>query len=205
MRVGVGGDGAGNGRSGAKLLCSCLRLLLLRAEMGEHLVKHGDGVKDIAFEVEDCDFIVQVGSPAAPSRSHPQKGEERRGRAWGRLPTAWGSCGRGGFSPPAQKAKERGAVVVKEPWVEEDKFGKVKFAVIQTVSGRAEPPPRSGVCGNRLDPGGPQKTRTTTQLLPPLSQYGDTTHTLIEKLNYKGLFLPGYHPPLFKDPLLPKL
>ncbi|KAM9624887.1 4-hydroxyphenylpyruvate dioxygenase isoform 1-T1 [Morphnus guianensis] len=93
-------------------------------EMGEHLVKHGDGVKDVAFEVEDCDFIVQ-------------------------------------------KAKERGAVVVKEPWVEEDKFGKVKFAVIQT--------------------------------------YGDTTHTLIEKLNYKGLFLPGYHPPLFKDPLLPKL
>ncbi|XP_014109171.1 PREDICTED: 4-hydroxyphenylpyruvate dioxygenase isoform X2 [Pseudopodoces humilis] len=93
-------------------------------EMGEHLVKHGDGVKDVAFEVEDCDFIVQ-------------------------------------------KAKERGAVVVKEPWVEQDKFGKVKFAVIQT--------------------------------------YGDTTHTLIEKLNYKGLFLPGYQPPLFKDPLLPKL
>uniref|UniRef100_A0A8C3ULV5 4-hydroxyphenylpyruvate dioxygenase n=1 Tax=Catharus ustulatus TaxID=91951 RepID=A0A8C3ULV5_CATUS len=93
-------------------------------EMGEHLVKHGDGVKDVAFEVEDCDFIVQ-------------------------------------------KAKERGAVVVKEPWVEQDKFGKVKFAVIQT--------------------------------------YGDTTHTLIENINYKGLFLPGYHPPLFKDPLLPKL
>lgn len=45
----------------------------------------------------------------------------------------------------------------------------------------------------------------TTQPLSPLSQYGDTTHTLIEKLNYKGLFLPGYHPPLFKDPLLPKL
>uniref|UniRef100_A0A4X1UAB3 4-hydroxyphenylpyruvate dioxygenase n=1 Tax=Sus scrofa TaxID=9823 RepID=A0A4X1UAB3_PIG len=28
-------------------------------EMGDHLVKHGDGVKDIAFEVEDCDYIVQ--------------------------------------------------------------------------------------------------------------------------------------------------
>uniref|UniRef100_A0A8C0ITC8 4-hydroxyphenylpyruvate dioxygenase n=2 Tax=Chelonoidis abingdonii TaxID=106734 RepID=A0A8C0ITC8_CHEAB len=93
-------------------------------EMGKHLVKHGDGVKDIAFEVEDCDFIVE-------------------------------------------KAKERGAVIVKEPWVEEDKYGKVKFAVIQT--------------------------------------YGDTTHTLIENLNYKGLFLPGFEPPLFKDPLLPKL
>uniref|UniRef100_A0A803YII1 4-hydroxyphenylpyruvate dioxygenase n=1 Tax=Meleagris gallopavo TaxID=9103 RepID=A0A803YII1_MELGA len=63
-------------------------------EMGEHMVKHGDGVKDVAFEVEDCDFIVQ---------------------------------------------------------------------------------------------------------------YGDTTHTLVEKINYKGLFLPGYHAPLFRDPLLPKL
>ena len=30
------------------------------AEMGEHLVKHGDGVKDIAFTVEDCDFLVKV-------------------------------------------------------------------------------------------------------------------------------------------------
>lgn len=32
----------------------------LTTEMGDHLVKHGDGVKDIAFEVEDCDYIVQV-------------------------------------------------------------------------------------------------------------------------------------------------
>uniref|UniRef100_A0AAY4EP57 4-hydroxyphenylpyruvate dioxygenase n=1 Tax=Denticeps clupeoides TaxID=299321 RepID=A0AAY4EP57_9TELE len=58
-------------------------------EMGEHLVKHGDGVKDIAFQVEDCDFLVK-------------------------------------------KAKERGAVVVKEPWVEQDSHGKVKFAVVRT-------------------------------------------------------------------------
>ena len=28
--------------------------------MGPHLVKHGDGVKDIAFAVEDLDSIVQV-------------------------------------------------------------------------------------------------------------------------------------------------
>ncbi|XP_019394277.1 PREDICTED: 4-hydroxyphenylpyruvate dioxygenase isoform X1 [Crocodylus porosus] len=93
-------------------------------EMGAHLVKHGDGVKDVAFEVEDCDFIVQ-------------------------------------------EARERGAAIVKEPWVEEDKHGRVKFAVIQT--------------------------------------YGDTTHTLVEKLNYGGLFLPGFEAPLFKDQLLPKL
>uniref|UniRef100_A0A8D2LM48 4-hydroxyphenylpyruvate dioxygenase n=1 Tax=Varanus komodoensis TaxID=61221 RepID=A0A8D2LM48_VARKO len=93
-------------------------------EMGEHLVHHGDGVKDIAFEVEDCDSIVQ-------------------------------------------KARERGAKVVKEPWIEEDKYGKVKFAVVQT--------------------------------------YGDTTHTLIEKMDYKGLFLPGFEPPLFRDPALKHL
>ncbi|XP_043910090.1 4-hydroxyphenylpyruvate dioxygenase-like [Protopterus annectens] len=58
-------------------------------EIGEHLVKHGDGVKDIAFQVTDCDFLVQ-------------------------------------------KAKERGATVMKEPWVEQDEFGKIKFAIIKT-------------------------------------------------------------------------
>ena len=26
-------------------------------------------------------------------------------------------------------------------------------------------------------------------------QYGDTTHTLVERTNYGGLFLPGYKPP----------
>ncbi|CAL8400950.1 unnamed protein product [Boreogadus saida] len=57
--------------------------------MGRHLMKHGDGVKDIAFQVEDCDFLIKT-------------------------------------------ARERGAVVVKEPWVEEDSNGKVKYAVVQT-------------------------------------------------------------------------
>lgn len=33
-----------------------------------------------------------------------------------------------------QKARERGAVIVKEPWVEQDQHGEVKFAIIQTVS-----------------------------------------------------------------------
>jgi hypothetical protein len=28
--------------------------------MGRHLVRHGDGVKDIAFAVEDLDSIVKV-------------------------------------------------------------------------------------------------------------------------------------------------
>lgn len=30
------------------------------SEMGQHLIKHGDAVKDIAFQVEDCDFLVKV-------------------------------------------------------------------------------------------------------------------------------------------------
>lgn len=28
--------------------------------IGNHLVKHGDGVKDVAFEVEELDIIVKV-------------------------------------------------------------------------------------------------------------------------------------------------
>uniref|UniRef100_A0A673H271 4-hydroxyphenylpyruvate dioxygenase n=1 Tax=Sinocyclocheilus rhinocerous TaxID=307959 RepID=A0A673H271_9TELE len=59
-------------------------------EMGDHLVKHGDGVKDVAFTVENCAFLVE-------------------------------------------KARERGATIIKEPHVLEDKFGRVKLAVLQTV------------------------------------------------------------------------
>lgn len=29
-------------------------------EMGDHLVLHGDGVKDVAFSVEDCRALYQV-------------------------------------------------------------------------------------------------------------------------------------------------
>ncbi|RXN18361.1 4-hydroxyphenylpyruvate dioxygenase-like protein [Labeo rohita] len=93
-------------------------------EMGDHLVKHGDGVKDVAFTVENCDFLVE-------------------------------------------KARDRGAVIIKEPHVVEDKFGRVKLAVLQT--------------------------------------YGDTTHTFVERTGYNGLFLPGFHAPLFCDPFLAKL
>ena len=32
--------------------------------------------------------------------------------------------------------------------------------------------------------------------------YGDTTHTLIDRKNYKGKFLPGYKEVPNKDPLL---
>uniref|UniRef100_A0A8C7YMD0 4-hydroxyphenylpyruvate dioxygenase n=1 Tax=Oryzias sinensis TaxID=183150 RepID=A0A8C7YMD0_9TELE len=59
-------------------------------EMGDHMVKHGDGVKDIAFTVEDCDFLVQ-------------------------------------------KARERGADIIKEPHTLEDKKGKVRLAVSNPI------------------------------------------------------------------------
>jgi 4-hydroxyphenylpyruvate dioxygenase len=97
-------------------------------EFGDHLTKHGDGVKDVAFDVEDLDVIVN-------------------------------------------RAREKGAKVVKDIWEESDESGKCRFAVLQT--------------------------------------YGDTTHTLIDRSGYKGLFLPGYKPHYHKnDPitkLLPKI
>ena len=31
--------------------------------------------------------------------------------------------------------------------------------------------------------------------------FGDTTHTFVDKTNYKGFFLPGYVRPKYEDPL----
>ncbi|EEB11881.1 4-hydroxyphenylpyruvate dioxygenase, putative [Pediculus humanus corporis] len=93
-------------------------------ELSDHLVKHGDGVKDVAFSVEDLDTIVKV-------------------------------------------ARERGAKILRDIWEERDEYGMVRFAVVQT--------------------------------------YGDTTHTLIERSKYKGLFLPGFFKPIQKDNLSCKL
>lgn len=59
-------------------------LPLPAAEMGDHLVRHGDGVKDVAFEVQDCDSIVQV-----RDRAWAGVGTEPGGRA--RLPSARGT------------------------------------------------------------------------------------------------------------------
>lgn len=57
----LGGDGAREtGRTGAGPELQRHLLPLPAAEMGDHLVRHGDGVKDVAFEVQDCDSIVQV-------------------------------------------------------------------------------------------------------------------------------------------------
>nr|CAB3254086.1 4-hydroxyphenylpyruvate dioxygenase [Phallusia mammillata] len=96
-------------------------------EFGNHLEKHGDAVKDVAFSVEDCEALMTV-----------------------------------------TKTK-RGIKVVKDLWTESDDDGSVTFATVQT--------------------------------------YGDTTHTLVERGNYSGIFLPGFKKPLLDIPFyktLPK-
>jgi len=35
--------------------------------------------------------------------------------------------------------------------------------------------------------------------------YGDTTHTFVDRSQYKGIFLPGYKAPRVKDVLSPTL
>jgi 4-hydroxyphenylpyruvate dioxygenase len=93
-------------------------------DMADHLTLHGDGVKDIAFIVEDLDAVFE-------------------------------------------RSVSAGAKVVKAPWTEKDEHGSVRFACIQT--------------------------------------YGDTTHTFIDKSNYKGFFYPGWSKPMLADPLLSQL
>jgi 4-hydroxyphenylpyruvate dioxygenase len=78
-----------------------------------HLSKHGDGVKDVAFKVDDC---------------------------------------RATF----REAVARGAKAVREPIEMKDEHGSVVLASLCT--------------------------------------YGDTIHTLVERKQYRGVFLPGYVP-----------
>ncbi|KAL4805173.1 Glyoxalase/Bleomycin resistance protein/Dihydroxybiphenyl dioxygenase [Aspergillus unguis] len=83
----------------------------LLKEIHAHLEQHGDGVKDVAFEVDSAQAVYSA-------------------------------------------AVKNGAKAVKDVETLEDENGKVLTATIQT--------------------------------------YGQTTHTLIERRGYKGVFLPGY-------------
>ena len=80
-------------------------------EIAAHVMKHGDGVRDLAFWVDDAR-------------------------------DAWA------------KAMDRGARSVQEPTVARDEHGEVVLAAIAT--------------------------------------YGDTIHSIVERRNYHGLFLPGF-------------
>jgi len=79
--------------------------------MNDHLIKHGDGVRDIALTVDDSTAAYEY-------------------------------------------AVKNGAVSIRPPTKLEDEHGWVILSSIRT--------------------------------------YGDTTHTFVERKNYKGIFLPGY-------------
>ena len=89
-------------------------------EVSLHVMKHSDGVKDIAFEVEDARALYE-------------------------------------------KAISRGAKSVRAPVELNDEFGTVILASLQT--------------------------------------YGDTVHTLVQKVNYTGAFLPGFTAVNKEEPL----
>ena len=42
------------------IFCGVICTIIMLSEMGHHLTRHGDGVKDVSFEVEDLDAIVKV-------------------------------------------------------------------------------------------------------------------------------------------------
>lgn len=100
----------------------------LLTEIADHLRKHGDAVKDVAFEVDNVEDVYH-------------------------------------------QAVANGAVTVSTPQSTKDKDGIVKTATIKT--------------------------------------YGETTHTLVERRGYHGVFMPGFKAPKEKtDPLdayLPKV
>ncbi|KAF2092816.1 4-hydroxyphenylpyruvate dioxygenase [Rhizodiscina lignyota] len=92
----------------------------LLQEIHYHQQLHGDGVKDVAFDVDNLDAVFN-------------------------------------------SAIKKGAAVIAQPKTLSDEHGQVKLATIQT--------------------------------------YGDTTHTLIERHNYTGIFLPGYRAETATDPI----
>lgn len=92
----------------------------LLAEVHAHLSKHGDAVKDVAFEVDNVYDVYD-------------------------------------------RAVKKGAISVQKPTTLHDELGEVVTAIIQT--------------------------------------YGDTTHTLVQKNGYEGVFLPGYRTIHQEDPI----
>ena len=82
-------------------------------DMNQHLIEHGDGVKDIAFTVENATAVYE-------------------------------------------RALKGGGISIRPPTKFEDENGYVIISSIKT--------------------------------------FGDTTHTFVERKNYKGCFLPGFIP-----------
>jgi len=96
--------------------------------IGNHLIKHGDGAKDVAFEVQELDVIVQ-------------------------------------------RAKEQGAVFVKDIWSEGDEFGTVRFATVKTFGETTHTfIERNGYKGHFLPGFTPIKEKDQLlEILPPIN------------------------------------
>ena len=92
----------------------------VETEISRHVMKHSDGVRDVAFLVDDARGIYE-------------------------------------------KAVSRGARSVQEPKEISDSFGTMLIASVQT--------------------------------------YGDTVHTMVQNVNYTGVFMPGYTQNDWKDPI----
>ncbi|KAI4252623.1 MAG: hypothetical protein L6R42_007889 [Xanthoria sp. 1 TBL-2021] len=108
----------------------------LLAEIHAHLAKHGDAVKDVAFEVDNVQAVYDRAVQAAVY----------------------------------DRAVQHETVGVQEPRTLRDEHGEVITAIILT--------------------------------------YGDTTHTLVEKSRYQGIFMPGFRTVDQEDPIqkfLPKI
>lgn len=154
----------------------------LLSEMGDHLVKHGDGVKDVAFTVQDCDFLVQVCS-----------------QFWSKhnslLPILlfWPIEFPHDMVPSeSQRARRTDYKGALHPG------GQVRQSQAGCASDGEK---QSRLFQQQKNPG----VVRPLLILLCLVQYGDTTHTFVERTEYSGLFLPGFHAPQFKDALLDKL
>ena len=92
--------------------------------MGAHQTLHGDGVKDIAFAVEDCRALYKVDNICLFTHTYTELLQLR----WLFLAVSIACCS------CTQRAIERGATGVREPWEETDEHGTVVFASVKTVS-----------------------------------------------------------------------
>ena len=110
--------------------------------VNQHIIKHGDGVQDIAFEVDCIETLLGSSLRVALGTSFET-----------------GAKAHSPFSFHLEHSKSRGGTIVKDVWSEQDEFGEVKMAILKA--------------------------------------FGDTTHTLVERKNYRGPFLPGYKKPMY--------
>eukprot|EP00330_Aristerostoma_sp_ATCC50986_P003859 CAMPEP_0114603012 /NCGR_PEP_ID=MMETSP0125-20121206/25502_1 /TAXON_ID=485358 ORGANISM="Aristerostoma sp., Strain ATCC 50986" /NCGR_SAMPLE_ID=MMETSP0125 /ASSEMBLY_ACC=CAM_ASM_000245 /LENGTH=446 /DNA_ID=CAMNT_0001813557 /DNA_START=68 /DNA_END=1409 /DNA_ORIENTATION=- len=148
-------------------------------DIQKHLVKHGDGVRDVAFNVEDAKKVYEHAiSKGAKSVQEPKEPEDTSDDIQKHLVKHGDGVRDVAFNvEDAKKVYEhaitflslllhaisKGAKSVQEPKELKDEHGTVIIASVQT--------------------------------------YGDTVHTFVQRNDYKGSFLPGFKEHYLKDPI----